>query len=323
MVARNIADAGATQRLLVRTPAQAPKLPGATVHASSYSDPDAVAAALDGVEVLFMVSLPEGPDRVGDHCTFVTAAAKAGVKHIIYTSFINAASDTTFTLGRDHAVTEADIKASGMAYTFLRDNFYIDFMEGLVGDDGVIRGPSGDGRTSVVARADVARSAAAGLQNPQPHRNKTYDMTGPEALSMADIAAIFTEVRGQNENSRSDVPQRNHGRGPRLQIQMGSARLGSGCLDINLRCDRHRRVDGGEPKRRDDHRTAANVATGISCAGVALPARRQLHEVRSHVCGIPDRVDRLRKEATYLAGGARGASSGNSFAAAPVKLIHA
>ena len=201
MVARNIADAGATQRLLVRTPAQAPKLPGATVHASSYSDPDAVAAALDGVEVLFMVSLPEGPDRVGDHCTFVTAAAKAGVKHIIYTSFINAASDTTFTLGRDHAVTEADIKASGMAYTFLRDNFYIDFMEGLVGDDGVIRGPSGDGRTSVVARADVARSAAAGLQNPQPHRNKTYDMTGPEALSMADIAAIFTEVRGQNENS--------------------------------------------------------------------------------------------------------------------------
>lgn len=88
-------------------------------------------------------------------------------------------------------------RASGCDYTFLRDNFYIDFMADLVGDDGVIRGPAGEGRAAVVARADIARTAAAVLEDPQGHRNVTYQMTGPEALSMADVARIMTEVTGR------------------------------------------------------------------------------------------------------------------------------
>ena len=119
------------------------------------------------------------------------------MRHIVYTSFVGAGPDAVFTLARDHGATEEHIRASGMAFTFLRDNFYIDFMEALVGEDGVIRGPAGDGRCAVVARRDVARSAAAVLVDASAHAGATYDLSGPEALSMADVARVVGEVRGR------------------------------------------------------------------------------------------------------------------------------
>lgn len=79
-----------------------------------------------------------------------------------------------------------------MAFTFLRDNLYLDFMSALVGDDDVIRGPAGDGRVSAVARADIARAAAAILQNPTAHAGRTYDMTGREAITMAEVATTLS-----------------------------------------------------------------------------------------------------------------------------------
>ena len=75
-----------------------------------------------------MVSAAESADRLDEHKAFVDAAAEAGVRHIVYTSFCAAAPDCTFTLGRDHYATEQHIRASGMDWTFLRDNFYLDFL---------------------------------------------------------------------------------------------------------------------------------------------------------------------------------------------------
>ena len=92
-----------------------------------------------------MVSAAESADRLDQHRTFIDAAAEAGVRHIVYTSFLGAAPDATFTLARDHWVTEEHIRASGLAFTFLRDSFYLDFLPALAGEDGVIRGPAGDG----------------------------------------------------------------------------------------------------------------------------------------------------------------------------------
>jgi uncharacterized protein YbjT (DUF2867 family) len=85
------------------------------------------------------------------------------VAHVVYTSFIGAAPDATFTLARDHYVTEELLRDSGLGFTFLRDNLYSDFLPGLAGEDGVIRGPAGSGRVAAVARADVADSALAVL----------------------------------------------------------------------------------------------------------------------------------------------------------------
>ena len=153
--------------LLARSPDRLPSLDGAEAVAfHGYGDRASVAKALRGVETLFMVSASEAADRLDQHRAFVDAAAAAGVRHIVYTSFFGAAPDCVFTLGRDHFATEEHIKATGMAFTFLRDNFYLDFLPAMVGEDGVIRGPAGDGRVSAVARDDVAAAAAAVLADP-------------------------------------------------------------------------------------------------------------------------------------------------------------
>jgi uncharacterized protein YbjT (DUF2867 family) len=196
--ARELAESGVPLRLLARTPSKAPELPGSAVRRADYADAAGAREALEGASTLLMVSASESADRLDQHRTFVDAAAAAGVEHIVYTSFIGAAPDAIFTRARDHAATEEHIRASGMAWTFLRDSFYIDFMEALVGEDGVIRGPAGTGRCAVVARADVARSAAAVLADPSVHAGRTYELTGPEALSLGEVASIVARVRGRD-----------------------------------------------------------------------------------------------------------------------------
>ena len=205
MVARQIAGAGFAQRLLVRDPRRAPELDGAGVAVCSYGKGEEARQALDGVAVLFMVSAAEAEDRLQHHYAFVDAAADAGVRHVVYTSFYNAAPDATFTLARDHYATEERIRASGMDYTFLRDNFYLDFLPLMTGEDGVIRGASGDGVFSGVAREDIARSAVAVLRDPAIHRGKTYNLTGPEELTMERAAQIITEGTGRTVTFHSET----------------------------------------------------------------------------------------------------------------------
>ena len=196
LVARALAAKNVPQRLLARTVAKAPDLPGSVALPFAYSDRAASTVALDGVDTLFMVSAAENAERLDQHRVFVDSARAAGVRHIVYTSFLAAAPDATFTLARDHWATEEYIRQSGIDHTFLRDSLYLDFMDALVGADGVIRGPAGTGRVAAVARADVARTAVAVLADVAAHRNVTYDLTGPEALTMAEIARILTAARG-------------------------------------------------------------------------------------------------------------------------------
>ena len=128
LVARGLADDFRTDlRLVVRDVSRAPDY-DTDVRACEYADEAAAVAALEGVDTLFMVSAAEAVDRRDQHRTFIRAAAAAGVGHIVYTSFAGAAADATFTLGRDHFDAETAIRESGMAYTFLRDNFYADLL---------------------------------------------------------------------------------------------------------------------------------------------------------------------------------------------------
>ena len=195
-VATELQDLAPRLRLLVRNPSRAPRLEG-QLAVADYSDAAASREALAGVNVLFMVSAGESPERVQQHEVFVDAAAAAGVKHIVYTSFLGAKPDATFTLARDHWYTEQHIRESGIAWTFLRDSFYLDFFPEVVDENGVIRGPAGNGRVGAVSREDVARSATAVLRNPAPHAGCAYDLTGPQALSLNDIARIIGEVWGK------------------------------------------------------------------------------------------------------------------------------
>ncbi|GAA2891606.1 hypothetical protein Acy02nite_14600 [Actinoplanes cyaneus] len=189
-VAERLAALGVRQKLLVRDVARAPRLPGAEAAVAPFHDGDACRAALAGLDTVLMVSASETPDRVEQHRTFVDAAVAAGVRHLVYISFYGAAPDATFTLARDHFATEQHIRSAPLAATFLRDNLYADFLPMLAGEDGVIRGPAADGRVAAVAQDDIADAAVAVLRDPAAHAGRTYDLTGPEALTLAEIAEI-------------------------------------------------------------------------------------------------------------------------------------
>lgn len=238
-VAHNLVGTDTRLRLIVRDASRAPA--GATdVAEANYGDRAAAEAALRGVDVLFMVSASESADRVDQHRTFIDAAAAAGVQHVIYTSFLGAAPDAEFTLGRDHWATEEHLRGSGMQVTVLRDSFYLDFLPTLAGEDGVIRGPGGDGRVGAVARADVARSAAAVLRDPAAHVGATYNLTGPQALTLAEVARIITELTGRTttyhvETVDEAYASRRHYGAPEWQLDAWVSTytaIASGALDL-------------------------------------------------------------------------------------------
>ncbi|MEA9985003.1 SDR family oxidoreductase [Subtercola sp. RTI3] len=208
-VGRLLASHGQGFRAIVRDAARVPDFAGAaaaagragdvdvTVGVTEYSDARAGREALEGVDVLFMVSAAESTDRVAEHVQFIQSAIEAGVQHIVYTSFTGAGPDASFTLARDHGRTEEVIRASGLDFTFLRDNFYLDVLVAFADENGVIRGPAGDGRMAAVARADVADAAVTVLLAPGEHRGALYELTGGETLTFGELAERTTKATGR------------------------------------------------------------------------------------------------------------------------------
>ncbi len=196
-VARRLAEQGEQLRLVVRDPSRAPQLPGARVASATYDDAAALEAAFAGVDALLLVSAAEHPERRRQHRTAVEAAARAGVQHLVYTSFAGAAPDGTFTLGRDHFDTEQALRATGLAVTLLRNNFYADLLPQFADREGVLRGPAGEGRVAAVARDDAADSAVAVLLGAPEHDGATYELSGPQALTLDEVAAEISSVSGR------------------------------------------------------------------------------------------------------------------------------
>ncbi|RFA09534.1 NAD(P)-dependent oxidoreductase [Subtercola boreus] len=198
-VAQRLDAVGRAFRMIVRDASRAPAFDSldVTVGVTEYRDPHTARAALEGVDVLFMVSAAESTDRVAEHVQFVQSAIDVGVSHIVYTSFVGAGPDASFTLARDHGETEAAIRQSGIDYTFLRDNFYLDLLPQWADENGVIRGPAGEGRIAAVARDDVANVAAKVLLDPAAHRGAVYALTGGETLSFAEVASRASAATGR------------------------------------------------------------------------------------------------------------------------------
>ncbi|MEV6927511.1 NAD(P)H-binding protein [Dactylosporangium sp. NPDC051485] len=182
--------------LLVRDAGRAPA--GVSVRVAGYADTAGMTEALRGAETFFFVSGREDQHRLAAHRSAVDAAVAAGVRRIVYLSFFGAAADCTFTFGRDHWHTEQYIRDSGLRYTFLRDNMYLEMIPRLAGEDGVIRGPARDGRVAAVGYDDVAAAAVAVLEDPDGHDGRTYDLTGGEAFTLAEAAEVLG-LRYENE----------------------------------------------------------------------------------------------------------------------------
>jgi NAD(P)H dehydrogenase (quinone) len=223
-VAARLAELGARRRLVVRDAARVPDDPGAEVRvASGYADAAGMRAALEGADTVLLVPARESEDRVREHLSAVDAAAAAGVGRIVYLSFIAAAPDAVFTLARDHWATEERIRATGLPHTFLRMSLYMDFVPSMVGEDGVIRGPGGDGRMGAILRDDVAAAAAAVLTS-GGHDGRTYELTGPEAFTFAQAAELLTRLTGRTVTYEEETEE-----------QAWASRRASGAPDWEIR----------------------------------------------------------------------------------------
>ncbi|MFY7066421.1 NAD(P)H-binding protein [Nocardiopsis changdeensis] len=199
-VAARIARLGRAQRLIVRDINRAPEYPGSSAAMAAYEDTAGFERACRGVDTLFLVSATESQDRIDVHLSAVDAAVAAGVSRIVYLSFLRAGPASTFTFARTHFFTEAHIRSTGVAYTFLRPSLYLDLLPHWVDDDGVVRGPAGDGRVAWVARDDIADAAAAVLTDPAvaaAAENAAYDLTGPEALSLGATVERLSTLTGR------------------------------------------------------------------------------------------------------------------------------
>lgn len=223
MVARHLSARGLPLILPLRNPAKAPNLPACEARSFAYGDFELARQALSGVDVLFMVSAAESPTREREHLTLVRAAAAVGVQHLVYLSFAGASASSTFTLARTHAATEAAIQQTAMRYTFLRDNFYSEMMATIANADGIIAGPAGDGRVACVSQQDVAQAAAnilaAIASGDDHHHNRSYTLTGSEALTFSDITGKPHRYHNQTLREAYASRERDYPDTPAWQIE--------------------------------------------------------------------------------------------------------
>lgn len=196
-VAQILIQQGYSPRLLTRDASQARASLGNDIVECSYDDQAAMTKALAGVSTLLFVSGREHIDRLEHHRSVIAAASAAAVRKIVYTSFLGAHPDATFTLARQHYQTERLIRQSQAEFVILRDSMYADYLPFLPGTDGVIKGPAGSGRASFVTRNDVAESAVAVLTT-DTFDGQTFDITGPEAMTLKEAASELSEFTGRD-----------------------------------------------------------------------------------------------------------------------------
>ncbi len=185
----------------VRDPQKASDLAGkgVRVRRGDFADSASLQHAFEGATQLLMVSSNArayGGEPLAQHQAAIEAARAAGVNRIVYTSQIAASPTSAFGPAVDHAATEEQLRQSGLAWTSLRNGFYAS--SGLMSmgnslETGLLEAPA-DGKVAWAAHADLAEAAAILLMNPGRYGGPTPPLTGSQALDLADLAAIATEL---------------------------------------------------------------------------------------------------------------------------------
>lgn len=201
---------GVRVRAFVRNPDRAVALDGPLVEIvrGDLERPETLSPALKGVDAVFLLSSPD-PRQAELQGNLVEAAPRAGIRRLVKMSVLGADPASPASLPRWHGETERQIEASGIPYTHLRPNL---FMQALlmhapsVARDGAIYAPVKDGKVSVVDTRDIAAVAVAALTE-DGHEAKAYDITGPEALSYADMAARLSSATGKTVTHVDVAPE--------------------------------------------------------------------------------------------------------------------
>jgi NAD(P)H dehydrogenase (quinone) len=173
---------------------------GAQVRFADFDDPASLKSAFAGGHKMLLISTARVGSRVGQHENAVKAAVDAGVRHITYTSILNANHPKNPAIVKlDHRATEEIIERSGAAYTFLRDSQYSEAIAMAVIPpaltSGVLPDNAHDGPIAFVSREDCIASAV-GVLTGNGHENKAYDITGPELLTFPKAIAMAVEISG-------------------------------------------------------------------------------------------------------------------------------
>ncbi|MBX2925713.1 MAG: SDR family oxidoreductase [Chitinophagaceae bacterium] len=190
---------------LVRNPekAEALKNKGVNLKIGDYDNYASLVNAFKGADKLLFVSANDMNKRVSQHENVVKAAKEAGVRHVVYTS-IERKNETEksplWVITEAHLSTEKWLKESGLTYTILKNNLYMDYIPVFIGnkvlETATIYLPAGNGKVSAALRSEYAE-ATANVLTSEEHENKAYDFTNVEAYSYNDVAKYISEITGK------------------------------------------------------------------------------------------------------------------------------
>jgi NAD(P)H dehydrogenase (quinone) len=176
---------------------------GVQVRRGDFDAPEGLAAAFSGATRALLISTDrvDVPGlRLKEHLTAIETAVKAGVRHVVYTSMIHPDPDSPIPFAPDHYGTEGALAASSLTWTILRNNMYTDFLFQTLAPaiaEGRWFSAAGDLGTAFVTRDDCARACAAALASDATTKAK-YDITGPVAVSNAQLVKMVQELTGKS-----------------------------------------------------------------------------------------------------------------------------
>jgi uncharacterized protein YbjT (DUF2867 family) len=208
-VVKGLIAKGEQVRAMIHNPEKTPpasREPGAEYVTGDLEKPETVIAALQGAEKAFLLS-PEGPRMPELHGKFASAARGAGVRHLVRLSILPANPEAPLPLAKWHGEADRLVMESGVPYTILRPAY---FMQNnlraarTIASEGAIYGAMGDGKVGHIDTRDIAEVAATVLTS-EGHEGQIYPLTGPESLSMAEVAARLSNALGK-EIRYVDVP---------------------------------------------------------------------------------------------------------------------
>lgn len=187
---RNVPTVAAT-----RDPSRATFPAGVEKVAFDYADDASVRRALVGVDGMFVLAPPGFEGQAVHWRNLFGRAKEAGVGHVVLMTAKGAGSETP------HGQGEAALEASGLGWTLLRPTFFAQNFATYSGEsirrEGAFYYPAGDGRAAFVDVRDIAAVAAEVLANAGAHAGRAYELTGPAAVSMAEVAQVLTGVLGR------------------------------------------------------------------------------------------------------------------------------
>lgn len=198
-VIANLKARGAKKIVAVtRDPSKLAEIDGIEVRPGDFYKPETLATAFKGIDRLLLISTSNVGERLPHQIAAVDAAERAGVGHILYTSITSPYPHPTHAVANDHFWTEARLFQTKGGWTSLRDNLYADFIVWSARktlDEGKLFHAGGSGGRAVVFRDDVAAAAAGALLTAEGR--EVVDVSGPESLSYADIAAMLSRIGGK------------------------------------------------------------------------------------------------------------------------------